>query len=203
MRFPRLVFALALIGSTAGLASAERGVSERYAFETYRERADRVTLLVDSYLASLRADEAYIPLHVAIGLVRGGPGVTVSRESFTLIDAAGNRVPAAASMEIRRDYELASFDRALMMRVRPLVVGQQFATLRRLPSDFYPDRGGIGVVQDRVNLSAFSRFQDVVYFPRPPAGLDGVLTLRLDDGGLEEPVDVHFRVLQGNTSRGF
>lgn len=201
MRVQPFLMAVGLVVLSAGAAFAERGVSERYAFETYRERVDGITVLVDSYTASLRANDAYVPLHVAVGLRSGAPTFTVSRESFTLIDAKGNRVPAAGAVEIRENYGMATFD-ASLMRVRPLVVGQQFVTSEQLPSNFYPDAKGIGVVQDRVNLGPYTWFHDVVYFPRPEAGLDGVLTLRLDGGGLEEPVEVHFRVLQDNTSKG-
>jgi hypothetical protein len=104
-------------------------------------------------------------------------------------------------MEIRQNYDLAGFDRSIM-RARPLVVGQQFSVSRALYSNFYPDGRRLGVVQERVHLNPFSWFQDVLYFPRPPAGLDGVLTLRMEGGGLERPVEVRFRVLQGNTSTG-
>ncbi len=188
-------FGIALALAAAVPALAERGVSERYAFETYRERVGPVTVVVDSYPASLRAEADYIPLHVAVGLKSGAPDVTVTRETFTLIDSRGNRVPAAGPIEIRENYGMVAFD-ASLMRIRPLVVGQQFTGSLPLRSNFYPDSRGIGVVQDAVHLGPYTWFHDVFYFPRPSAGLDGVLRLRLEGGGLEEPIEVKFRVLE-------
>lgn len=186
---------IGLAAFLAAAAFAERGVSERYAFETYRERVGPVTVLVDSYTASLRAEAGYIPLHVAVGLKSGAPDITISRETFTLEDSKGNRVPAAGALEVRENYGMVTFD-ASLMRVRPLVVGQQFTGSLLLRSNFYPDAKGIGVVQDRVYLGPYTWFHDVLYFPRPAAGLDGVMTLRLEGGGFEEPIEVKFRVLE-------
>lgn len=196
MRIGTLGIVLAL--TAAAPALAERGVSERYAFETYRERVGPVTVLVDSYPASLRTESDYIPLHVAVGLKSGAPDVTITRETFTLIDAQGNRVPAAGPLEIRENYGMVTFD-ASLMRIRPLVVGQQFTGSLPLRSNFYPDAKGIGVVQDTVYLGPYTWFHDVFYFPRPAAGFDGVLRLRLEGGGLEEPIEVKFRVLERKT----
>ncbi len=185
--------ALAGLAIAALALGAGPAVSERYAYQTYRERVGPVTVLVDSYPASLREDDAYFPLHVAIGLKGGAPDVTVTRETFTVIDARGNRVPAAGALELRENYGKLLFDAALM-RGRPLVVGQQFNGRLELDSNFYPDAKGIGIVQDRIHMGPFTWFHDVVYFPRPPAGLGGVMTLRLEGGGLEEPIEVRFEV---------
>jgi hypothetical protein len=52
----------------------------------------------------------------------------------------------------------------------------------------------------RVELGPYSWFQDVVYFPRPPAGLGGVLTLAVAvEGG--DPIEVRFVVDPGELAR--
>src|SRR5262249_59399178 len=44
-----------------------------------------------------------------------------------------------------------------------------------------------------VELTPFTWFADVLYFPVPAAGLDGVMTLRLFGKGMPEPIEVRFR----------
>jgi len=68
--------------------------SDRYAYSTYRERADRITILVDSYPAALHGEDRYIPLVVAIGLNDRREPVTVTPESFTLLDSRGSPSPS-------------------------------------------------------------------------------------------------------------
>ena len=181
----------------AGTAVADpKDTSERYGAQTYRERVGGVTVLADTFLASRSEGSAYVPFAVAVGLALGTRGATITRESFTLIDADGNRVAAAGAMEIRDRYGRAGFD-ASLMRVQRMTVGQQFSGDIEVASRFYGGTKELGLVQDRVHLSPSTWFRDIVYFPRPPAGLEGILTLRIEGGGLETPVDVRFRVLDG------
>ncbi len=76
-----------------------------------------------------------------------------------------------------------------------MAIGKGFAGDIDVESRLYGDRNGVGLVQDRVNPSPSTWFRNVVYFPRPPAGLEGVLALRLEGGGLEAPIEVRCRVI--------
>jgi hypothetical protein len=76
------------------------------------------------------------------------------------------------------------------MRSWPINVGMFIAEHPRMSSNFYPPTGG-GTRISRVELAPFSWFQDVVYFPRPPAGLGGVMTLTVAVGN-GDPVELKF-----------
>ena len=185
--------ALALLPAIVLAASAALGTatSERYAFSTYREQAGRLTVYADGYPASLSGDAPYVPISVAIAMTANGKAVAFTPESFMLIDAKGQAVPAAGFEEIARRYDKVTFDRSLV-RMRPIQVGSYVSDLARIDASFYPPVGG-GTRIPRVELGPFSWFRDVVYFPRPQAGLHGVLTLRVDRPG-SDPIDVRFEI---------
>jgi hypothetical protein len=174
------------------LGAAGPTTSEDYAYSTYRELGDRLTVLVDGYPAALHDDDAYIPLSVAVGLSGPGRSVVVTPESFTLLDRDGTAHAPASYREIASNYPKRLFD-AMLLRSYPIVVGNQFSTSLRLAADFYPTMVQGGVRIDRVELGPFTWFHAVLYFPRPQAGLEGVLTLRMS-GGEEPPIDVRFRI---------
>jgi len=170
--------------------AARPQTSKSFSFATYKERIDRVTILVGSFPAALNAEEDYVPIPVAVGIRGKGPGMTINSESFNLIDSSGRAYPVASYEEILAQTELHSSN-ATVLASQPLVTGQQFANSRRISSNFFPLAG---LKYDHVNLERGNHFIDTLYFPRPPGGLGGVLTLRLQDPSLEEPIDVRFEV---------
>ncbi len=192
MRQLRLV-PFVLGAAVLAVGAAGPTTSEDYAYSTYREVGDRLTVLVDSYAASLHDQDAYIPIVVAVGLSGPGKSVVVTPESFTLLDRSGKAYPAATYKEIAGKYPKRQFD-ASLMRSHPIVVGNQFITSYRVPADFYPTLQGRGVRMEQVELGPFTWFHTVLYFPRPATGLGGVLTLRMEGGGIDAPVDVRFKV---------
>jgi hypothetical protein len=172
-------------------AAAPAATSESFAYATYKEERGRLIVLVDALPASFRDDSPYVPIPVAIGLQTYGATVTVSPETFTLVDQAGSSYPAASYREVAEDYDPLLFDVGLVAG-RP-ITAQQFVLSRRLPASFYPSLGTAARIPE-VHLDAYTWFRDVIYFPRPDAGLGGVLTLRLSGGGIEPPLEVRFRV---------
>jgi hypothetical protein len=174
-----------------GAASAARDsqTSDRYGFSTFREESGRLTVLVDGYPASVAEATAYVPIPVVVAMTKPGKHVTFTPESFTLVDAKGNAVPAAGYEELTKKYDRLTFDRSLL-RERPIAIGNYIADLRQVEARFYPP-GNEGTRIARVELAPNTWFTDVLYFPRPPAGLNGVVTLRvaLPD---ESPVEVRF-----------
>ncbi len=199
----RLRLVPVLVGTVVlALGAASPTPSEGYAYSTYREMGDRLTVLVDSYPASLHDRDAYIPLAVAIGLTGSGKSVRLTPESFKLVDRNGTIYQAASYDDIARNYPKRQFDVSLL-RSHPMVVGQIFATSHRVDADFYPTLQGRGIRIDRVELGPVTWFNTVLYFPRPKAGLDGVLALEVTTGGVEPPIEVRFkipRVVGGTTS---
>src|SRR6185436_19229664 len=102
-------------------------------------------------------------------------------------DSQGNAYAIAAYSRFMNDYEKRIYDESLF-RVRPITLGNKFATFHPVVSRFFPAPGR-GTRIDRVELLPFTWFKDVLYFPRP-AALDGVLTLRIRGRGTKKPVEV-------------
>jgi len=166
---------------------AAPSTSYRNDYSTFREEAAGLSVFANGFPSSQGGHEAYVAVPVAVALMRNGPSVTFTTESFTLIDAQGNRVPAAGYNEVKNDHPRWLFDQSLM-RVWPINVGMLIAERPRIASNFYSYAGGATRIP-RVELGPFSWFYDVIYFPRPPAGLDGVMTLSVAVTG-GDPVDV-------------
>ncbi len=190
--------ALCLCVAAGAAWAATVRTSERFSFSTYRERVGPLTVLVDGYVASLHEEDPYVPVPVAIGW-SGKGALHFTPESFALVDGSGRAYPAASYQEILRRYAKLTFDRSLV-RQRPIVVGQQFTNYTFVPARFYPgvDRG---TRISRVELGRFAWFYDVLYFPTPEAGLEGVLTLRVSPAGIGEPAEVRFTVPGLQTAR--
>jgi hypothetical protein len=190
------VAALALTLPAA--ASGSVATSYRYAYSTFREDAGRVSVFVDGYPASQRAKDAYVPIPFVVASLKGGKAIQLSPESFTLLDARGNAVPAAGYAELLDHYGKMSFDRTLI-RQRPLVLGTYYGALLRIDGAFFPAPGARTRIE-RIEVPAYGYFEDVLYFPMPPAGLDGVLTLRVELPG-SEPVEVRFAASKAGFER--
>ena len=168
--------------------------SHRTGASTFREEDRGLSVFADGYPGSLGADDAYVPVPVAIALMTTGASVGFTLESFTLSDAQGNRVPAASFTELRNTYPKLDLDRELI-RTRPIALGMTITDRPRITSSFYPPTGD-GTRISRVELAPFSWFSDVVYFPRPRAGLGGVMTLSVVAAG-REPVELKFLMDSG------
>lgn len=185
---------LAVVVLAAAVAApswaADRRTSDRFSFSTYKEETNAYVALVDGYPASLRADQAYLPVPIALGLRGGIPRLVLTSESFELIDSRGKVYPLAGYGEVTSGYDMLSFDRSLV-RTRPLVAGLKFATSHRVSSRFFPVPGR-DVRIDHLELAPFTWFSDVLYFPKPDAGIGGVLTLRIKGQGLDAPIEVRF-----------
>lgn len=174
-RFPVVALAVAAALTVPAAAAPNPSVSERYGYSTFRTQTGRVDLLVDGYPASLHPEDAYVPIPVAVVQVVAGKSIPLTPESFRLIDDQGNAVPAASYRELVRNYGKMSFDRSMLYR-RPLTLGPYYATFFHVRGAFYPPPGRATRVLT-VDVPPYGLFRDVLYFPMPPAGLNGVLTL--------------------------
>ena len=194
MKPARVLLLLGCLAATAATAAT----SHRFGYSTFREDTGRLTVFVDGYPASAGPGGPYIPIPVAVALVRSGRSLTFTPESFTLVDAKGNAVSAAGFQEINDTYGRLGFDRSLI-RMRPLVVSTAVAELHQVPSRFFP-APGTGTRIAQVHLAPQTWFEDVIYFPRPPAGLAGPLTLRVNVAGAE-PMEVRFAATRDELAR--
>jgi len=177
-----------LLGADADEAEVP-ATSKEVAYHTYVETAGRVTVIVDSYPARLFQKEKYIPLQIAVGVTGKGPELTVSIDNFTLVD--GEDVYAAAPPSylgkqpqiIRQMHDYASYS--------PMQVGKNFRISKRTPSRLYTPEG-VGDAQ--VHIDRENYLIDSIYFLNPQEGLQGVLTLTFETDGMENPVEVRFKV---------
>jgi hypothetical protein len=191
-------FALALSIPVFAVALAMPSTSYRSSYSTFSQEDRSLSVFVDGYPASVGGNDAYVPVPVAIALMRNGASIAFTLESFTLFDAKGNGVPAAGFEELKSGYPRLDFDRALV-RNRPIDVGMTIAHRPRIAANFYPSTDD-GMRIARVELASYSWFRDVVYFPRPPAGLGGVMTLSVAvDAG--DPIEVRFVMDPGELAR--
>jgi hypothetical protein len=177
---------------------AAPSTSFRTGASTFREETKGLSVFADGYPASLGSHESYVPVPVAIALMRNGPSIEFTPESFTLTDAEGNRVPAAGFAEVKDGYPKLAFDRSLM-RTRPIEIGMTITDRPRIASNFYPPTGARTRIP-RVELAPFSWFTDVIYFPRPRAGLGGVMTLSVAVTG-GEPIELKFLMDSGELAK--
>ena len=180
---------LTLAVAVTAVAAAIPHTSDRFGYSTFREDAGRVTVLADGFPASIAPKTGYFPVPIAVALTKPGRHIVFTPESFTLIDADGHAVPAAGFNEITSKYARQNFDRSLV-KVRPIAVPETISGLLQVPSRFYPPVNG-GTRTPEVELATSTWFRDILYFPVPPSGLHGVLTLRVEisDGS---PIEVHF-----------
>src|SRR4030095_4169882 len=133
MKTPRplrlLLTSAILVALAAGpLVAVETGVSPKLGLSTYADREGRVTLVVDSYAASLREGEAYVPIRMALGIVGKGKPVRFDSESFTLTDRNGNEVPLASYQDVQRNYDKWLADESVL-RTRPMMLDSRFDAL--------------------------------------------------------------------------
>jgi hypothetical protein len=165
--------------------------SKSLSFATYKEEVGRVTVIVGSQLTGNYAESRYAPLQIAVGVYGEGPALVISPASFSLIDAAGTVYPMAPYPDVR-DAEIILFVKQLDKTI-PLVTGDAFLDRVRVSSIFYP-QSAAPAGKERVELTDRTYFKDLIYFPRPENGWDGVLTLQFMARGLERPVQVRFSV---------
>ncbi len=196
MKLPRVLVPLvaALAAVLPAAAGSHGDTSEKLAPLTWREQFGRVTLVVDAFPASFEGKENYVPLRIAMAMTDKGAPLTIGPESFTLIDADGGSMPVASYPAFAKGYGRRVSDETLFSRY-PMQLDARTVGLRRLESSFFPAPGRetrTGAVQ----LAPFTWFQDVLYFPRPVAGLDGLMTLRLTAKGLDSPIEVRFRITE-------
>jgi hypothetical protein len=197
--------ALLSIVAAAGCASLfgglpqEEGLHPRLTRFAYLEEGKLVSLAVDTEAARRRTDAEYIPLAVGVANI-GLDRLVINRESFTLVDDAGNRYPLAGIKELRASKPNVMYDYRLTAQFRG-VYASRFEIWPRMPAVFFPvpssepalrDRG---VARDRVELSQKTWMEDLLYFPRPEGKLlDRRYELWLDTEQLENPVFVKFAI---------
>jgi hypothetical protein len=172
------------------------------------EDGDLVTFIVDTQATRYREESPYVPFEFAVAN-RSLKRLTLTRESFTLVDEEGNRYPAAGPEELLDNYEFLDVDRNL--EDLEGIIFNKFAAYQRYQSNFSPIRdddfqqvadpdlrlvpGGRNLVWDRISIPKRGYILDFIYFPQPKNGLKGRrFELFMSAPELEDPVFVKFIV---------
>lgn len=207
MRSPAARVALAILALVASSSCATQqplrgqevtGLDRKLSTFAFIEEGDLVSLIVGTKATRYREAAPYIPVEICVAN-RAVRTLSLTRESFTLVDSEGNRYPCAAPRELIRGYDYLDLDRRLMELDD--IVFHRFANFVRYESKFSPTRsaseipGESNLVRDRVVLPEFGYVIDMIYFPIPKGGLKGKrLELFLSTPELENPVFVKFMV---------
>ncbi len=158
---------------------------------SYIEDGKLMTIVVNTKVARIRHEEGYMPLELALAN-KGLAGVTLTKESFRLVDSEGRSYPAVGADELKRNYKKLTVDR----RVGDLIsfARGRFQTYEQISSNWTPTFDN-GVERPELHLSRNTWAYDYLYFPRPETGVRGQrFELHVDSPELPHPILLKFKV---------
>jgi hypothetical protein len=175
------------------------GLDDKLSTFAWIEDGALVALIVDTRAARYSGEAGYMPLEIAVAN-RGLRNLTLTRESFTLVDETGNKYPAAGPRELLENYDYLDRDRGTLAELQGIVEAK-FAIFTFQPSRFSPTRSfnrQSNLVLDQVTLPKFGYTVDFIYFPKPSTGvLDRKFELQMSSADLpadHNPIFVKFMV---------
>jgi hypothetical protein len=156
--------------------------SDKLSPYNYREDGTLVRMIVGVDAARFIRDEPYAPLFVQVAN-KSKSTLTVTRESLML-----------EAVDVASRYGRLDVDRRLFQQNRSITT--TYTNLfTPVSSDFFPSSARRALLVDQVSLPPRSFMEDVLYFPIPETGLNGVaLRLVFRDRTLPDPVMVVFEV---------
>jgi hypothetical protein len=183
----------------AGCAGVQRNpnvvgtYSDKLSPYNYREDGALVRMIVGVDGARYIRSEPYVPLFVQVAN-KSKSTFTVTRESFMLEDPLGRQYGVAPAVDVATRYGRLDVDRRLFQQNRS-ITGTYTNLLTPVGSDFFPSSARRALLVDQVSLPPRTYMEDVLYFPIPESGLNGVaLRLVFRDQVLPEPAMVVFEV---------
>jgi hypothetical protein len=181
---------LMLVAAACAVRNPSPGVLDpKLARSTFIEESELLALVVSTRPMRFRTDRPYVPLEIAV-VNKGLESLTLTRESFALVDGEGRRYPLATREELSRLYGSTDVDRRLA-EAEPFVANR-FSTYRRIPSNLTPGFDD-PIGRDRLFIPRFGYILDFVYFPRPEGALVGQpLELFVTAPELPDPVFTRF-----------
>lgn len=194
-----VLLAVLLATAPLGCAALERNpsvvspYSDKLSPYNYKEEGTIARLVVGVEAARFIRDERYFPLFVQVA-DRSKMTFEITRESFTLEDSLGNQYSIVPARELSENYRRIDLDRRLFRQNRQFT-SNGVSLLTYVRSEFYPSSSSRALLIEQVSLPPQSYMEDVLYFPIPQTGLNGVpLRLLFKVKGLEEPIQVVFEV---------
>jgi len=174
-----------------------KGISQeeldpKYDQFTYVVEIDTVSVGVTTYVARYREKEEYMPLEIGIAN-KTFDKLTLTRNSFILIDELGNEYSLIPVEELLKNYHKQEAD--LKIAHITQISRSLFGGLTQVESNFQPGRVSDKLVMDRVELPKWYYMIDMLYFQHPATGIKGKkFEFRINAPELEQPIQVRFRV---------
>jgi len=200
-RSSRVLATAATVGAWLlfGCASVDRNpnvvspYSDKLSPFNYKEEGTVARMVVGVEAARFIRNEHYFPVFVQV-TNRSKMTFEITRESFTLEDPLGSRYSMVPARELAENYPRLELDRRLFRQNRQFTsLGVSLYTY--VESAFYPVSGPRSLLIDKVSLPPQAYMEDVLYFPIPQSGLNGVpLRMLFKVSGLEDPIQVVFEV---------
>lgn len=154
------------IRSTQPLDKAESPKMSQF---VYYEQGKELFIGVDGRAAMYIKQESMFPL--GLGLANTGKsGITVTKESFVLETASGERYPPVSYQEYTRDYNRSRADVKLSDSFLEML-NLRFATYTFLPWRPFPAAGQPSTVLNQIELGRLIWTHGYVYFPVPEDGI--------------------------------
>jgi len=167
--------------------------SEKLSPYNYREEGSLALMVVGVDAARFIRQEAFVPLFVQVAN-KSKITFEISSESFILEDSVGRQYGTAAPEEVAAKYARLDIDRRVFQQNRSITT-TYMSLYTYVRSDFYPSITRRTLLIDHVSLPPRSFMEDILYFPIPETGLNGVpLRLLFQVKGLTEPIQVVFEV---------
>jgi len=97
----------------------------------------------------------------------------IGRESFILEDSIGRRYALAPASDVAAHYSRLDMDRRLFQENRS-ITATYVNLYTYISSEFFPSSSRVSLLLDHVTLPPHAYMEDVLYFPVPDSGLNGV-----------------------------
>lgn len=164
-------------------------IAPTLAMSTYYEEGSQVAVIVGVRPTLSRRERPFIPIEIAV-VNKGVAKLTLTPESFTLVDAEGRRFPLAAAAELTREYGSTDLDRRL--GEVGSILRRKYLQYDRIRSNFTPGFD-MPIGSTDVVLYRFSYLVDMLYFPNPRVPTpDGPFDLLVRVPELAEPLVIRF-----------
>jgi hypothetical protein len=180
----------ACVGHPAPVTSVG-GFSPTLNASTYYEEGTQVSVIVGTRPAQFRRERTHVPFEIAL-VNKGLASLTVTPESFTLVDSKNNRYPVVGSAELAHGYGSTDVDRRLAEVAS--ILERKYPQYERVRSNFTP--GFVAPIGSKsVVLPRFGYLVDLVYFPNPEVPMPpGPYELLVQVAELPQPLVVHLSV---------
>ena len=198
-RMARRMAGLLVLLAAAGCAGLQRNpnvvgnYSDKLSPYNYREEGKLVMMVVGVDAGRFIRHESYVPLFVQVAN-KSKETLQLGRESFILEDSIGRRYAVAPAGDVAAHYSRLDIDRRIFQENRS-ITATYVNLYTYISSEFFPSTSRLTLLIDHVTLPPHAYMEDVLYFPVPDSGLNGVpLRLSLKVPQFADPIEVVFQV---------